>query len=99
MWKQRSCNAWPKEGDSKTRFFHYRVTQQNHRNFIEGLEDELGVWVDEETRMGSVLEQYFNSIFTSSDPASFEEILNGIQPTMTEEATSFLARDFQAVEV
>ena len=99
MWKQRSCNAWLKKGDSKTRFFHYRITQQNHRNFIEGLEDELGVWVDEETRMGSVLEQYFNSIFTSSDPASFEEILNGIQPTMTEEATSFLARDFQAVEV
>ena len=91
MWKQRSRNAWLKEGDSKTRFFHCRVTQQNHRNFIEGLEDELRVWVDEETQMGSVLVQYFNSIFTSSDPASFEEILNGIQPTMTEEATSFLA--------
>ena len=46
--------------------------------------------MDDESRMGSVLEQYFNSLFTSFDPLGFEEILNGIQPTMSEEATSLL---------
>ena len=99
MWKQRSRNAWLKEGDSNTRFFHCRATQRNRRNFIEGLEDETGLWEVDETRMGKVLEQYFNSIFTSSDPMGFEEILNGIQLAMIEEAASYLDRDFQVVEV
>ena len=90
MWKQRSRNAWLKEGDSNTRYFHCRVTQRNHRNFIEGLEDESGLWEVDETRMGRVLEQYFKSIFTSFDPMGLEEILNGIQSAMTKEAASFL---------
>ena len=99
MWKQRSCNDWLKEGDSNTRFFHYRATQRNRYNFIEGLENDAGVWVDDEQQMGSVLEQYFNSLFTSSNPSGFEEILDGIQPAMTNEAASYLVRDFQAEEV
>ena len=55
--------------------------------------------MDDEPQMGSVLEQYFNSLFTSSDPSGFEEILDGIQPAMTDEAASYLGRDFQAEEV
>ena len=50
--------------------------------------------MDDETRMGIVLEQYFNSLFTSFDPSGFEEILDGIQPAMTNEAASYLVRDF-----
>lgn len=99
MWKQRSQNAWLKEGDNNTTFFHCRANQRNHCNLIVGLEDDAGVLVEEETRMGNVLEQYFNSIFTSFDSSAFEEILNGIQPAMTEEVVGVLARDFQAVVV
>ena len=55
--------------------------------------------MDDDQQMGRLLEQYFNCLFTSSDPAGFEDILDGIQPAMTDEATSFLARDFQAEEV
>jgi len=48
------------------------------------------LWEVDETQMGRVLEQYFKSIFTSSDPMGLEEILNGIQSAMTKEAVSFL---------
>lgn len=78
MWKQRSQNALLKEGDNNTTFFHCRANQRNRCNLIVGLEDDAGVLVEEETRMGNVLEQYFNSIFTSFDSSAFEEILNGI---------------------
>jgi len=40
MWKQRSCNAWLKEGDSNTKHVHCRANQRNHQNLILGLEDE-----------------------------------------------------------
>lgn len=59
-------------------FFHYRATQRNRLNFIEGLENDAGVWVDDDSWIGSALEQYFHSLFTSSDPLGFEEILSGI---------------------
>ena len=55
--------------------------------------------MDDDHQMGRVLEQYFNSLFTSSDPSGFEEILDSIQPAMTDEAASFLAPDFQVEKV
>ena len=79
MWKQRSRNAWLKEGDRNTKYFHNQASQRNHRNLILGLEDEAGAWVEDETYMGEeVLEKYFATIFTSSNPLGFEEILEGV---------------------
>ena len=43
MWKQRSRNNWLKDGDSNTKFFHSRATQQNKQNYIMGLEGKNGV--------------------------------------------------------
>ena len=42
MWKQRSRNAWLKEGDSNTRYFHCRANQRNDRSLILGFKDESG---------------------------------------------------------
>ena len=75
MWKQRSRNAWLKEGVSNTRYFHGRANQRNKRNFIAGLEDSADEWVKDEGRMGAIVEEYFQSIFTSSKPSEFESIL------------------------
>lgn len=58
MWKQRSCNAWLKEGDSNTRYFHC--------NLVLGIEDETGAWVEDEAAMGGVVERYFENIFATS---------------------------------
>ena len=54
MWKQRSRNAWLKEGDSNTRYFHSRANQRNKQNFISGLKDNAGVWVEDESRLGGI---------------------------------------------
>ena len=47
MWKQRSRNTWLKEGDHNT------------RNYILGLNNETGVWVEEEDQLGNLVEKYF----------------------------------------
>ena len=51
MWKQRSHSDWLKEGDRNTRYFHCRANQRNKHNFIVGLEDEFGVWTEDEDQM------------------------------------------------
>ncbi|KAK9993986.1 hypothetical protein SO802_023689 [Lithocarpus litseifolius] len=99
MWKQRSRNAWLKEGDSNSRFFHCRANQRNRRNFIAGLEDSDGEWREDEGRIGSIIENYFQDIYTTSNPSGFEEILSGIHPAISEEDASLLGHEFQASEV
>lgn len=99
MWKQRSRNSWLKEGDSNTKYFHCRANQRNRRNHILGIEDEDGVWIEEEAAMGKVIERYFEGIFTSSNPSSFEEILDGVLHIVTAEDNVGASGDFHADEV
>ena len=91
--------AWLKEGDKNTRYFHCRATQRNKRNLILGLEDEAVVWVEEEEVLGKVVEDYFQDMFTSSNPSQFDEILVGLQPVIIAEMSASLSRDYQAKEV
>ena len=49
--------------------------------------------------MGSVVEKYFEKIFTSSNPFSFKSILNGIQHTVGDDGSASMGSDFQACEV
>ena len=50
-----------------------------------GLEDEFGVWTEDEDQMGRLASTYFDTMFTISNPTGFDEILNGLVPTVTEE--------------
>ena len=42
MWNQSEKLDWLKYGDQNTKYFHYRATEKNKRNFISGLENEQG---------------------------------------------------------
>ena len=55
--------------------------------------------MEDEARMGGIIEEYFRTIHTTSNPFSFDNLLNGIQPAMTEKAIVLLGRDFHAEEV
>ena len=99
MWKQRSRNSWLKEGDKNTKYFHYRANQRNCQNLILGLEDEASSWVENETEMSCVVERYFQDIFTSSNPSSFDTILGSIQRTMVDDLNPSMGGNFLAIEV
>lgn len=43
-----------------------------------GLEDGKGVWVEDEAWMGGIIEEYFQSIYTTSNPSGINDILNEI---------------------
>ena len=55
-----------------------------------GLEDEFGVWTEDEDQMGRLASTYFDTMFTTSNPTGFDEILNGLVPTVTEEMNNSL---------
>ena len=62
MWKQRSRNNWLKDGDSNTKYLHSRATQRNKHNYISGLEDDNGVWVEEDGRLSDIFPTCFQPL-------------------------------------
>ena len=99
MWKQRARNTWLKEGDRNTAYFHCRANQWNKRNLILGLEDDNGVWVEDEADLGGVVEGYFKNIFSTSNPSGLDRILNGIPYPGNVEVDPCVGGEFQAFEV
>ena len=63
------------------------------------MEDETGNWLEDEGQMGRVVQDYFESMFISSNPLGFDKILEGLQPAIFDASPLRLGRDFQAEEV
>ena len=90
MWQQRSHIDWLKGGDQNSRYFHCRSNQRNKRDFILGFEDDNGEWTEDEGRMGELVEEYFSNLFSTSNPSCFNDILEGISPTFTDDMNTSL---------
>ena len=99
MWNQRAKVDWLHDGDKNTKYFHCRSTERNKRNYISGLENELGFWVEEESQIGGMLVQYFSNLFTSSNPINLDLVLEGVLPVVTDEMNEGLNRPFEPNEV
>ena len=70
-------------GDRNTRFFHEKASARYKKNFIEGLLDENGRWLEGDEHVEELMLQYYESLFTSSGLAEFEEILDAVQHKVT----------------
>ena len=99
MWKQGSHVEWLKEGDQNTRYFHCRANQRNKRNYILGFEDEFVHWFEDGDHIGSLVDNYFTNMFTTSNPTGFDEILSGVLPSVIEEMNSRLVRYYMEKEI
>ena len=70
--------SWLKYGDRNTNFFHSKASQRRRRNFIKGIKNANGVWVEEVDDVVDVAANYFMEIFTTSTGDRMEECLNAV---------------------
>ncbi|XP_075665496.1 uncharacterized protein LOC142635177 [Castanea sativa] len=99
MWHQRSQIQWLKSGDKNTKFFHGSATQRKRKNFVKGLEDDNGVWHEDDNTFSSLLNEYYSKLFCSSIPHDFECILDGVDVVVIEEMRIDFARPYTSKEV
>ena len=99
MWNQRSKTDWLRYGDQNSKYFHCCAMERNKRNFISGLEDDLGLWVEDENQIGDLLNSFYSSLFSSSSPTKFDEVLEGMETRVTQEMNEELLRSFEAFKV
>lgn len=74
-WRQKSRALWLKDGDRNTKFFHAVTKQRRARNRIIKLKNPQGGWAESDTGIEKVASDYFQGIFTTSEPGNFEEAL------------------------
>ena len=99
MWRQRSRNNWLKAGDRNTTFFHTKASNQFQRNTISRILDADNGWIEDGDQIGQKFVSYFEELFTTSWPKVEQEMLDAIQPKVTERMNSTLTQDFHAMEV
>ncbi|KAL4606562.1 hypothetical protein ACB092_09G112200 [Castanea dentata] len=99
MWNQRSKALWLKWGNRNTKFFHATASQRRRKNRIVGLQDSRGVWQEDMEGMESIILDYFEAIYKSNKPTSFEASLNAITTRVTPEMNEELIGEFKAKEV
>lgn len=99
MWHQRSQVQWLQCGDRNTKFFHGTATRRKRRNFIKELQDENGIWQSEEHIFSGLLTDFYEKLFTSSNPHNMDQIVDGVQEVVTDHMKGDLAKPYTADEV
>ncbi|XP_074274052.1 uncharacterized protein LOC141597484 [Silene latifolia] len=98
-WRQRSRALWLKDGDRNTKFFHTRAGERKRKNFIAKLIDDDGVERVGTEEVTKVALDYFEGLFTSSNPSNFEDVVAGIRGRVTTAMNTELRRDYGEEEV
>ena len=80
-------------------FFHSKASQQRHRNFIEGMKNANGIWVEEVDKVVEVASEYFMNIFKASTCDRMEECLNTVNRKITDDMLEVLSRSYSNEEV
>lgn len=95
-WSQRSRAQWLQFGDKKMRFFHQKASQRKERNWIDSIQDKSDRTVNDETGIGQVLTNYFQSLFSNSNPdvTTIEEATSVIKDRISNDMKDMLGREF-----
>ena len=98
-WRQRSRSIWLKAGDKNTKFFHQRASQRRRKNNIVGVFDGGGQWHETEEGIARVAEDYFQELFTTSNPTIIELVVENVDRVVTPLMNQQLLQPYTAEEV
>lgn len=89
---------WLKEGDQNTKYFHQKASQRKKKKSISRIKDDAGTWRTAHDR-DEVIVDYFKNLFSATENRQYMEVVEGIEPKMTEVMQAHLASPFSAEEV
>ncbi|XP_059668809.1 uncharacterized protein LOC132313890 [Cornus florida] len=93
FWKQKSRIAWLNHGDQNTSYFHRKTLIRRQKNFIPGIEDSQGQWLDSKEDVRRVAENFFFSLYLSQGPHQDTAFWNLITPKVTSDMNQSLLRE------
>lgn len=90
---------WLKDGYQNTKFFNGKASQRSKVNHIRKLKGENGEWWRGEEKVGELLVNYFQGLFTSSSPMDVDELCEVVKDKLSEEHKQWCNRPFSSEEV
>ncbi|KAM2712281.1 hypothetical protein EV1_032304 [Malus domestica] len=98
-WLQRSRVNWLRDGDANTAFFHRTTLQRRRVNSIVKLKDVDDHWVDDGRRVFTLVEDHFQSLYTSVGSRDWGNILNCLEPMVSELMNADLIKPVSEEEI
>ena len=95
----KSRNTWLREGDKNTKFFHAQTMQRRRSNRIQGLEDQNGVWHQEDKCVQDIVVNYFVSLFKSEVSGHGGEVTGCVETKVSDRDNEELIRPFTHEEI
>ena len=99
MWAQRAHVSWLKDGDRNTNFFYTKASQRRRRNHIKGLYDNNNRWCTQKQGIIDTVVDFYQSLFTSTNLDSFDEVLDEIPHLVTLDMNAQLTDTFSVAKV
>ncbi|XP_024006491.1 uncharacterized protein LOC112083001 [Eutrema salsugineum] len=98
-WKQKTRNAWLKEGDRNTRFYQVCKKARFSRNRIHTIHDDVGRQYKGDKEVGKHAEAFFKKIYSSSNHPVNAQIFEGFTSSVSDTVNSSLTKDFSDKEI
>ncbi|XP_059433934.1 uncharacterized protein LOC132167054 [Corylus avellana] len=98
-WRQRAKEHWLKSGDKNTKFFHASVNQRRRMNHIVLIEDKAGNLCTTPESINRAFTDYFQNIFSTSNPYGLRECLHGLERRITPSMNEQLEREITVEEI
>lgn len=98
-WAQRSRILWLRHGDKNTKYFHSKASQRQRRNFIQGIQNQDNIWLEEVEDIADVAIKYFENMFKSGTCDRLEECLAMVPHKVTNDMQIILTREYSVEEI
>lgn len=99
FWSQRCKEKWSSKGDRNTKFFHASVKANRARKHITKLNDRSGRAQSSEAAKGEVASQYFQELFRSLNPDTFDDFFHGFRTRIAQSMNDQITREVSREEV
>lgn len=98
-WRQRAHVHWLKNGDKNTKFFHLFASERKRRNRIKKLKREDGSEVVDAAGMLELITNYYSALFTSNAGDRVNELLQYVQPKVSDDMNQGLMAEYTTEEI
>jgi hypothetical protein len=99
LWKQKSRVQWLTSPSLNTKFFHVSTIIRRRKNAIDFLKNDNNEWLSDRNDIGACFVQFFQNLFSSSNPQFPDDFDNLISPVISDEDNLLLCAVPSADEI